>query len=218
VKLLFDRAVVVTLLPLALALSALGVREATRIPFLASEARGSATEFVPPPLFLAASAAPGRVQGFRVDTEKSSARVATVDDGAARGGQTLRARGSMRILADESIADVELDLEPLADARANGWLRDVALHLRSIGALSRSTAVPGVRASDLRCSVVIGGVSREVNLALTWLRLPGGKVELHAVAGLDWAPFDLPEPWPGRMLRREPRYEFGMHLVLRVES
>jgi hypothetical protein len=213
-----DRAVFVTLAPLALASAALGVRELTRGPFREPTVPGRATEFVPPLLFLAASAAPGIDQSLQVLADRSSARVATAGGDSARSEQGLRVRGSLRILADESLADVELDLVPRAEAQASGWPRDVALHLRAVGARSHTTGAPGVRACSLRCSVVLGGASREAVLAVTWLRLPGGAVELQAVATLDRAPFDLPEPWLARMLPREEEYVLGIDLVLRADG
>lgn len=212
-----DRAVFVTLAPLALAAAALGVRQLTRVPYRDPARPARATEFVPPAFFVAASAAPGVDQSLRVQAEQSSGRVATIGGYSAHGEQSLRAQGSLRILADESLADVELDLQPRAGANANGWPRDIALHLRGVGARSRMTDAPGVRASSLRCSVVIGGVSREAVLAVTWIRLPGGTVELQAVGDLDSAPFDLPESWLWRMLPREERYVLGVDLVLRAD-
>ncbi len=208
----------VTLAPLALAGAALGIREWTRAPVSEPKVPGPATEFVPPPIFLAASAAPGIDQSLSVNSDKSTARVATADGDSAHGEQRLRAQGSLRILADESIADFELDLVPRLETHANGWPRDVALHLRGVAARCRTTAVPGVRACSLRCSVVLGGVSREATLAVTWIRLPGGLVELQAVAALDRAPFDLPGTWWERMLPREEQYVLGLDLVLRADG
>ncbi|MCY2959194.1 MAG: hypothetical protein NTY35_03430 [Planctomycetota bacterium] len=217
-KRLLERAVVVTFVPLALALAALGVREATRDAHRSPISHGRSTEFVPPLLFLAASAPPGVDQVLQADAQRSSARVVTIGDRGEQREQGLRAEGSVRILADETLAGLELDLQPRADALSNGWPRDLKLHIRTVSARCHATGAPGVRACTLRCTVVLGGVSRDTTLALTWMRLPGGAVELHAVAPLDWAPFGLPESWSERMLPGNPHYELGLDLVLHAEG
>jgi len=215
---LLDRAVFVTFAPLALAGAALGIREWTRAPVVESKAPGPATAFVPPPLFLAATSAPGVDQSLRTIADQSYARVAAADGNSAHGEQRLRAEGSVRILADESLADLELNLVPRSEAQQNGWPRDVALHLRGVGARSHTTGVPGVRACSLRCAVTLGGIARETTLAVTWIRLPGGVVQLQAVATLDRAPFDLPANWVERMLPRDEQYVLGLDLVLRADG
>ena len=218
-KRLRDRAVFVSLLPLALATAALGVREATRLRFEEPPAHGRATEFTPPPLFFAAAAAPGVHRRLSVDGEHSAARVVTGDGGDGIGEQGLRAEGTLRILADGTLADVVLDLAPLGGRRATGWPRDVAVHLSGARAQSRTTEVPGVRSARLRCSVTVGGSSSVSSLAVTWLCLPDGTIEMHGVAPLDWAPFDLPEPWWRRMLPRGPRhYALGLDVVLHADA
>ena len=90
-------------------------------------------------------------------------------------------------------------------------------HLRGVAGRSHASAVPGVRTCSLRGSAVIGGESRDVLLAVTWMRLPGGIIELQASAELDRTPFDLPESRLGWMLPRSEHCVLGIDLILRAD-
>ena len=216
VKRLLERAVFVSSIPLALALGALGVREATREPRRPLPSPGRVTEFVPPILFLAAASAPSVDARWTADGERGSARLITGGGSAERVEQGFRATGSLRILSDHSLADVELELVPRHGRRSRGWPAALSLHLRGVSARSRPTAVPGVRACSLRCSATLGGISRDVVLLVTWMRLPCDTVEMQATARLDRAPFDLPEPWWRWMLPRDANCVLGIELTLRA--
>ena len=216
VKRLLERACFVSSIPLALALAALGLREATREPRHPPPSPGRVTPFVPPPLFLAAANGPHVEAGLAVDGELSSARLIVGEGNAKHVVQGFRATGSLRVLADDSLADVELHLEPRSGRTSRGWPAGLSIHLRGVSARSRPTAVPGVRVCDLRCAATLGGDSREVILLLTWMRLPGDVVEMQATGLLARAPLDLPEPGWRWMLPRPADCVLGIESTLRM--
>ncbi|MBL8863677.1 MAG: hypothetical protein JNK02_16930 [Planctomycetes bacterium] len=210
-----ESAVVLTALPLCAALAALVLREIQRPVPATAAPTPVVTEYVPPLALLAAARAPSVAGDCVVDGARSTAIAIGAREGLER---RLLVSGSVRLLADDSLAGLELDLALPAGAPANGWPPDLLLHLRGAGAQGRVVPLPGVRAADVRCSIALGGVAHEAVLAATWIRLPGGDVELHGVVRLESSRLDLLLASRWRMLTHEDVSALGIDLVLRAQG
>jgi hypothetical protein len=203
--------------PLGVALLALAVRELAR-PRASDEPgpRVPATEVMPPLQLLAAAGRP-RDATLRVETQASKARIASAGSATGSGMRELAVAGSLRIRADDSLCDVDLELSAQRPQDYPAWQREYVLHLRGAGARSHATAVPGVRACTLRALAVLGQTTRAIELPASWIRLPDGSVVLQATGTLDWTPFDLPDGGWARMLPRSAPEILGIDLLLRAE-
>jgi len=205
VKQLAERAVFVSLVPVAVAAIALGVRESTRIVPPESVAQTQVTEVLPPLIFLRSLAAPSPDRAVRVDSDASRARTTRFDGSIVE----FRADGRMTVLADGTIESFELDLRSADPAHAG---EQPAFELRAMSAASHTTAVPGVHACELSCAW-LGDTddAQEARLAVEWMRLPGGTVRMHAVGALGE---DLAgTSWWDRVLVRSAAETLGLDLV-----
>lgn len=202
---LAERAVFVSLVPVALAATALGVREWTRVAAPGSVGAVHVTEVLPPPLFLRSLTASSPDRALRVDSDASRARTTRGDGSIVE----FRADGRMKVLADGTIANFELELRSADPAHAG---ERPALELRATNAASHTTAVPGVHACELSCARLGDpDEAREARLAVEWMRLPGGTIRMHAVGALGE---DLAgTSWWDRVRDRSAAETLGLDLV-----
>lgn len=178
-KQIAERAVFVSLVPLALALGAFVVRETTRISVPSAAPVAHAKELVPPAMLMLAAAAKSPDRTLRVDSIASQVRIVSSDDDDGRESKA-RVAGTMRLLADGTIESLHLSSEP-EDAVSNSS----GLLLHAGASVSRATPVPGVRASDLSCTLDRGQHRvTEAVLHVEWMRTLGGAVHMHAVGTL----------------------------------
>jgi len=133
------------------------------------------TAFTPPALFLA-SAHVSDEEVYVVDASASRALVLLNGDHPER--RELSVRGSLRLIADESVAALELELE---STLANGR-HAVTLQIQGKPSPSKHSPIPGLHVADLEARATRGGLPRPTRLAATWIRLPGGKLRVQAVA------------------------------------
>ncbi len=181
-----ERAVFVSLVPLALALVALGVRETTRNTERIESPTVRAKELVPPPMLVLAAAMRAADSDLRVDPIASRARIVSSDTDDDAREATARVAGTMRLLADGTIESLELELE---FERGSPDLAGLTLH--GIVSPSRATQVPGVKTSELACRVDRGAHrGTETVFHVEWMRTPGGAVQMHAVGTLEARGFE----------------------------
>lgn len=151
---------------------------------IAPAPRQTPTSFVPPALFLATAHVTGPEERYSVDSTRSRAIVTPTSDGGER---SFTVSGSLRLLPDESIAALELELESTLPSGKHG--RTIQVHATQ--APSRHSKVPGLHVADLDARATLGGLPRPVEFAATWLRMPGGKLRVQAVADR----FDAYDDW-----------------------
>jgi hypothetical protein len=205
VKQLAERAVFVSLVPVAVAAVALGVRESTRVAAPNTVGAVQVTEVLPPPVFLRSLAASFPDRALRIDPEASRARTMRADGSVVE----FRADGRMNLLADGTIELLELDLRS-TDLEHSG--DRPALELRAVSAASHITDVPGVHACDLSCTpLAAGDDARGARLAVEWMRLPGGTIRMHAVGAL--GDHLAVTSWWSRVLERGAVETLGLDLV-----
>lgn len=184
------------LLPLGLALAGAlprAMRERERPPVPPAT---PARPFEPPPLFLAGAHGDGRDADLQVLRASSRAQLTLAGERKLEYEVTGRAQ----LLADDSLAELELVLIPAADASA--VQRTLHLELRS--APGASSPIPGQHVSRCSARLFSDGQSTEVELLAAWMRLPLGRVRAQLVGepalGLDTLALrPAPEraPWDG---------------------
>lgn len=202
-----ERAVFVSMAPLALALAAFGVREATRETTPVELPVTRAKEIALPPLLLMAAAAKGEDVDLSVDPNASRARCVSsaADDSRCA---SARVTGTMRLLADGTIEALELALESHEDQVAPE-LSGLVLH--GTTSSSRTTPVPGVHASEMVCTVDRGEHrGMQAVLDVEWMRTPGGALHMHAVGTLADPAFE--PTWTDRVHFRPASRVIGLDL------
>jgi hypothetical protein len=162
------------LLPLALALAGALPRASLELERAPSPPTSAARAYEPPPLFLAGAHGDGNDVDLRVLSSSSRARL-TLD-----GERQLeyQVSGSAQLLADDSLASVELELSPAAGASA--VQRTLRLELRS--APGASSPIPGQHVSHCSARLFSDGESAELTLLAAWMRLPLSRVRAQLVS------------------------------------
>ncbi len=163
------------LLPLALALGGVGLRLLVATPAAPPPAPAKAASFTPPPWFLAAAHGVDRDATFDVDPERSRALVSVADGTGTP--VAYEVQGRLRLLVDDAFGGAEILLVP---SRAKGSFR--ALRVQIGAARTSSSPIPGFHASNPTAQVSSNGERRPIELHATWIRLPGGRLLLHAVS------------------------------------
>jgi hypothetical protein len=169
------------LVPLALAASAVLAREATRPrPREVGRLHGS-TEFRAPDLALLGAVAGSESQTLHADASRSRACL----DGERVEAQV---RGHVQVAARDDGWRLEFELEhPSGDVAIRGAA--TSLKLRLFGADGHSSAVPGCRTANLRGTWSLGALGGDLQLPISWMRLPGGGARLQGVGtlrGYEW--------------------------------
>lgn len=184
------------LLPLALALAGALPRVALELERTPTPPATKARAYEPPPLFLAGAHGDGSDVNLRV--LRTSSRAHLTLDGERR--LEYEVSGSAQLLADDSLASVELELIPAAGASA--VQRTLRFELRS--APGASSPIPGQHVSHCGARLFSDGESAELTLLAAWMRLPLSRVRAQLVSepslGLDTLALrPAPEraPWDG---------------------
>jgi hypothetical protein len=175
-----------TYVPLALALAALGVREATRAELPRHEQLGSATDVLPTALDLLGSRAPGEAQRLDVVPERSR-----VVFGPQASTVVFVPTGQVETLPRDEGWTVTLGLERIGEQVLATRLGHVALRAQT--SETRRTVVPGVLVATLHGRCAERSHAHEVQFEGTWMRLPGGGARLQgviAVPGMVWEEHD----------------------------
>jgi hypothetical protein len=184
------------LLPLALAVAGALPRLAFEPERPPAPPATEARPYEPPPLFLSGAHGDGRDVELQVLRANSRARLTL--DGERK--LEYEVSGHAQLLADDSLAGVELELIPVAGASAVH--RTLRLELRS--APGASSPIPGQHVSRCGARLFSDGQSAELELLCAWMRLPLGRVRAQLVGesalGLDTLALrPAPEraPWDG---------------------
>lgn len=175
-----------TYIPLALALAALGVREATRVETLHAEQRASSTEVLPTALDLLGSRSPGVAQTLTI--VPSGSRIVF---GPAAEAVVFLPSGQVETLPHDEGWTLTLGLERAGDQVLATRLGHVAL--RAQAKETRRSGVPGVLVATMHGRCAERSHAREVQFDCTWMRLPGGGARLQgviAVPGMVWDSYD----------------------------
>lgn len=162
-------------LPLALALSGVGLRLHVATPASRPPAPANASPFTPPPWLLAAAHGGARDATFSVDSERSSAFVSLAD--GTQLPVVYEVQGRLRLLADEAFGGAEILLVPRGAKRAFR-----ALRVQIGAAQTSSSPIAGFHASSPAAQLSSNGERLPIDLRATWIRLPGGRLHLHAVS------------------------------------
>lgn len=176
----------ITYVPLAIALAALGVREATRAQAPHPEQRGSSTEVLPTALDLLGSRAPGAAQTLAIVPARSR-----IVFGPGAEAVVFVPAGQVETLPRDEGWTLTIGLERVGDQVLATRLGHVAL--RAQANETRRSVVPGVLAATMHGRCAERSHAREVQFDCTWMRLPGGGARLQgviAVPGMVWDPYD----------------------------
>ncbi len=206
-KQLAERAVFVSLVPLALALGAFVVRETTRTLLPIGAPVAHAKELVPPAMLMLAALAKSPDRTLRVDSDASLARVVEVlPDGGRQA--SARVTGTLHLLADGTIESLILESEPDPRSAPGGHV-DFRFHAQH-GA-SQPSAVPGVHVCELDLWESNGDSGYQLAARIEWVREPGGAVRMHCIARYPGSPFE--NAWPDRVLNITPPCRLGLDLL-----
>lgn len=160
------------LVPLAIAVAALVVREGTRVQPGDPKRQHASSEFVAPDLALLGARAPASEQELAVEVGRSSARLGEFG--------VLRVRsGSAVARAEDAGWTLELALELPESLQQPGELE---LRLRTRGV--QTSAVPGCRTASMRGTWAADSLGGDVQFDASWMRLPGGVARLQGVIGI----------------------------------
>jgi hypothetical protein len=161
------RAAALPLIPLALAVAALAVREIARPGARPPVEPGVASELVVPRALLAMTAQPWPERSFDTAPEGSRAWVSAGSDGISPA--TLR--GTVRMLADGGLDGLDLVLdEPAAPLRIRGGRTPAS-----------ASSVPGFRTGCANVRIERGDASSEAWVDLAWLATPVSGLRIHGV-------------------------------------
>ena len=175
-----------TYVPLAVALAALGVREATRVELPRAARHGTSTEVLPTPLELLGSIAPAEAQRLAVVPERSRAVF-----GPQAGLAVFVPSGVVETLPRDEGWTLTLGLEREGPQALVTRLGHVALRVQT--SETRRSVVPGVLLATMHGRCAERSRAREVQFEGTWMRLPGGGARLQgviAVPGMVWEEHD----------------------------
>lgn len=160
-------------LPLAIALAALGAREATRALPRDPQRVHASSEFLAPDLALLGARAPVTDQELAVDAVTSRAVLSGVGPLRVRAG-TVSAR------AEDAGWTVELALE-LPDALDSGGELQLRLRTREV----RTSSVPGCRTASMRGTWAADSLGGDLQIDASWMRMPGGTARLQGVTQIE---------------------------------
>jgi hypothetical protein len=164
------------LLPLALALGGVAWRTHVAPRSAPEHATAHAQAYTPPAWILAAAHGAAQDASFTVDPARSRAFVCGADGTSA--AVDYEVQGRLRLLADEALGGAEFLLVPKTGP--NGAHR--ALRLQLGVARTSSSAIPGFHTSRPLAQLSSDGERRPIVLSATWMRLPGGRLQVHAVS------------------------------------
>jgi len=162
------------LAPLGLALAVALPRAALERERPPSPPATMARPYEPPPLFLTGAHGDGR--DVELQVRRAGSRASLTLDAERR--LEYEVTGRARLLADDSLAGVELELTPIAGASA--VQRTLRVELRS--APGASSPIPGQHVSHCGARLFSDGQSVELELLGAWMRLPLGRVRAQLVS------------------------------------